>query len=71
MSKEFEPKVDIGQAFERMKGEWFYTYRGVTFEKVPAGWKSGTIICRNREEMDHFINERQAFLTNSLNRIKK
>lgn len=66
MSKELERRADIGKSFERMKGEWFYTYRGVTFEKVPVGWKWGESVCRNRQEMDSLIDQMEQQLANSI-----
>lgn len=64
-------KSDIGRAFERLKGEFFYTYRGVTFQKVATGWKWGETVCRNREEMDSLIDQTEQMLNNSINRLKK
>jgi len=70
MNDEFPIKGDIGRAFEKGKGQWFYAYRGVNWEKVPTGWKWGEVICRNRQEMDSLINQREQFLQNSLNKKK-
>lgn len=61
-----ELKGDLGKAFERLKDEWFYTYRGVIFDKVDGGWRRGSAICRNREEMDSLIDQMEQQLANSI-----
>lgn len=59
---------DLGKAFERLKDEWFYTYRGVTFNKVDGGWERAGFVCRNREEMDSLIDQWEKQLADSINR---
>jgi len=69
MSEDSLPmRGDLGRAFERLKGEWFYEYRGVNWEKVPTGWKWGNIICRNRKEMDDLIDQTHNILQNSIDK---
>lgn len=64
MSKELTG--DLGKAFERLKDEWFYTYRGVTFEKVNGGWKWGETVYCNRGEMDSLIDQMEQQLSKSI-----
>lgn len=63
-------KNDLGASFNKLKDSIFFTYRGVTFEKVATGWKRGDIVCRNREEMDSLIDKTEQLLNSSINRVK-
>lgn len=62
---------DLGEAFEKLKGQMFYTYRGVTYERVPEGWKHGHVTFTSLTDIDEHMDVMNRCLEKSLNRLKK
>ena len=61
---------DIGQAFERLKAESFFVYKGLRFERTPAGFIHNGLLCRDLHDMDILVAHEEKALGESINRIK-